>query len=350
MQFETPISVVVPLFNSGSCLQETLDAFCSIDYLKSKIEILLAYFPSNDSTLEIITTFRNRHGSEYSRINILECQKRGLSFGRNLGIRNSRSGYIYFMDDDTPPSKEAFKHALTIFEKDEKVGAVCFPYVHPQPNILERATWVLRFDGRIVQTKTFGGGAVMIRKKVLDEIKLFNEKLGYPYSSHDDLELAARMKRNGYCIIIDGTSTLIHLPKKREDAQTGNGKLSSVTKQWKYYFSDGADSYHEVLRAAPISWTLELALYFSLPLPFIILLTLQCYITGSLYFVILLAISVFHWRAFSLDKLSLVLILLSGRVLRSYGYVARAIWRLFGRRERLKDLAQEDRSFGTSKS
>lgn len=311
--------------------------------------MIFAYYPSNDSTLEIINTFRNRHGSEYFSISILECQKRGLSYGRNFGIRNCRADYVYFMDDDTPPSKEAFKHALAIFEKDAKVGAVCFPYVHPQPSMFEKATWILRFEGRIVQTKTFGGGAVMMRKRILDEINLFNEKLGYPYSTHEDLELAARVKRKGYSIIMDGTTILIHLPKKREDAQTENRKLSSVTKRLKCYFSDGADSYHEVLRAAPISWTLELALYFLLPLPFIISLALQYYLIGSLYFVILLAISTFHWKALSLSKLSLVLTVLSGRILRSYGYVARAIWRLFRRRERLKDPAQEDRSFGTNK-
>jgi GT2 family glycosyltransferase len=331
MSSENLISVVMPLFYSGSCLQKTLEAFCSINYPKSRIEIIFSYYPSKDSTLEIVEEFKSWHDGEYFGITILERQEQGVSYGRNLGIRNSGGNYIFLLDDDIALCSETFKHALNILERAPEVAVACFPYASSRPSIFEH-TSVFRFEGRVTHTKTFGTGCAMIRKKVLDEVGLLNERLGYPYSIHEDLELAARVKKAGYDIIIDGTLIQTHLAKKREYTQVGNihdsraSGLRYVVKHWKLYFTTSADSYHAVLLSAPTAWSLELAMYFFLPLLFIISVTMGYYQIGLLYVMLVLASAMFYWRIFNLRKLFSVFIVIANRIARSYGYITRMIW------------------------
>ena len=330
MPKENLISVVMPLFYSGGCLQKTLKALYNVDYPKCRIEIIFSYYPSEDSTLEIIEGFKRRHYREYFGVKILERQEQGVSYGRNLGIMSSRGNYIFLIDDDIALCSEVFEHALNILETKPEVAVVCFPYTSLQPSIFEYAT-IFRFEGRITSTKTFGTGCSMIRKRVLDEVGLLNERLGYPYSIHEDLELAARIKKAGYDIIIDGTLIQTHLPKKKTYTLTKNthnfGTSASryIVNHLKFYFTTGVDSYHSVLLSAPKIWGLELLMYFFLPIPFIILVTMRYYHIGLLYILFLFTSIIFYWRAFNLRKLSSAFVVLTGRITRSYGYLIRRI-------------------------
>lgn len=334
MPSEILVSVVVPLFYSGSCLQETLEAFYNIDYPKSRIEVIFTYYPSKDSTLEIVRSFITQYNREYCNIAVLDRQERGVSYGRNLGIRNSGGNYIFLLDDDTALCSMTFKNALDILEKEPEAAVACFPVAPSRPNLFEQAH-IFRFEGRVTHTKTFNTGCVMIRKRVLDEIGLFDEKLGYPYFIHEDLELAARVKKAGYNIVIDGTLIQIHLAKRDralEYAQTENEHGSRVS-GWrrasthcKAYFTTGADSYREVLHSAPADWSLEVMMYFFFPLLFILSIGMRYYQIGLLYIVLVLAFVMLYWRAFNLRKLELALIVLVGRIARSYGYITRVFW------------------------
>ena len=115
MPSENLISVVMPLFYSGSCLQKVLEALYDIDYPKPRIETIFPYYPSKDSTLETIREFRSHHDGEYFGITILECQERGLNYARNLGIRNSRGNYIFFLDDDVALCNETLHACIYQF-------------------------------------------------------------------------------------------------------------------------------------------------------------------------------------------------------------------------------------------
>lgn len=329
MSQEKLISVVMPVFYSGSCLHETLEAFCNINYPKCRIEVIFSYYSSKDSTLDVIKEFKHRYERDYFDIKILESQQQGVSCGRNLGIRNSYGNYIFLTDDDIALHDETFEHALNILERRSKAAAVTFPYAPLRPGIIKRAT-IFYYEGRVTGTRTVATGCTMIRKSVLDEVGLFNEKMGYPYSVNEDLELAARVKKAGYDIIMDGTLTQIHLPKKRVQRRiymrTGS-EFGCALNLLKAYFSDFADSYHLVLLSAPASWRLELAMYFLLPIPLITSAIMCSYPVELLYISFVLSSMILCWRVFNLRKLPLAFILLTGRTAKSYGYVTRMLAR-----------------------
>lgn len=334
MSSEKLISVVMPLFYSASCLDKTLEALFAVNYPKEHIELVFSYFPSDDSTLEIVQTFQQLHEKEYFNIKILERHDRGVSFGRNLGIKNCSGNYIFLLDDDIALLSETFNSALKIFESTEGVAVVCFAYALLNTGILDYASF-FRFEGKISKTQTFGTGCAMLTKRVFDEVGLFDEQLGYPYSIHEDLEIAARIKKAGYDIVINGQLTQTHLPKKRyqpssEPTPSSNLKLTNyLFKRTKFYFTNGADSYHSVLASAPQTWRLELAMYFFLPLFFVIFSVLGYYLTAVFYALGLCLLTTIYWRAFNFKKFIALILMVTNRILRSYGYVFRRVSQKF---------------------
>jgi glycosyltransferase involved in cell wall biosynthesis len=299
------------------------------DYPKKKIEIVFSYYPSEDHTQKIVEEFKLQHKEEYFDIKVLECRERGLSYGRNLAIQNSSAEYIFLLDDDVAIHRHTFKHAINILASETKVAVVAFPYARPRPNMFERAL-IFRFAGKVLKAETFPIGCSIVRRKVFHEVGLFNKRLGYPHSVHEELELAARIRKKGYIILVDGRLMQKHLPKKRTyptflDCASRLQLLRCAINQLRNYFTRYADSYHLVLSSAPMKWKLELIAYFLIPLPFFIVMLLNFYL-GIVYLLGLATSLIIHYRAFKPSFIHLPFIVLLGRVARSYGYVTRRIF------------------------
>lgn len=333
MEDKPLISVVMPLYQSGSVLKETLQALYNVDYPKKKIEIIFSYYPSDDNTLNILEEFKRKHSNEYFDIKVLICKERGVSYARNIAIKESNGEYIFILDDDVAIHKDTFKRALDILAKEQDVAVVSFPYVLEKPSILEKAH-LLTVKGKVRETRTFGGCA-MVRRKVFNEIGLYNERLGPPYDAHEDLELSARINKL-YKIITDGTIIQIHLPKKRYNSQdriTSSPSLNEALRYLKFYFTIGADTYELVLSSAPITWKIEMVIYFLIPLLFVVFVSWH-FLLGLIYLAILLIIIFTYYDVSNMYEAFLSIVLLLGRIIKSYGYFTRKLFRT------LKDLVK----------
>lgn len=327
----------MPLYWSGIVLRKTLQALYNVDYPKNKIEIIFSYYPSADNTLNIIREFKQNYSKEYFNIKILISKKRGVSYQRNIAIKESKGEYIFILDDDVAIHKDTFKHALDIFAKNPKVGVVSFLCIPENPRIFERAL-LLKFKNKIRKSRTFGGCA-MVKREVFDKIGLYNERLGYPYGPHEDLELSARINKF-YDIVVDGTIIQVHLPKKRYDSLGNelkpiNSLFRRILNQVKFYFTSGADSYELVLASAPLAWKAELVTYFLIPLLFIVLIIWN-YLWGLVYLAIILAVILIYYRVKNLYDAFLATIRVLGRIARSYGYFTRKLLKLLGKLARHK--------------
>ena len=241
------ISVVIPVYRTGEVLRKTLDALLNVDYPKEKIEIIFSYYPDPDDSLtpNIIKEFRRRNRNKYFGIKVLKREKQGTSYGRNLGIKNSNGDYIFVLDDDIIIHRDTFKHALKLFE-DPEVAMVNFMCLSPKPSIVEEIE-VIPYKVRIAR---YGGakGCAMIRKRVLDEVGLYDERLGPPYGSHEDYELGLRISKR-YKVLIDGTLTQIHLGSKKRKIDSAESRcfINSAKGRLKYYFTRGAETFHIIL-------------------------------------------------------------------------------------------------------
>ncbi|MGL5785311.1 MAG: glycosyltransferase [Bacteroidales bacterium] len=97
------ISVIIPVFNTGSYLSETLNSI--INQTIREIEIIIINDGSTDNSGEIIEQYRNSD----TRIISVRQDNAGQATARNHGMALASGEYIYFMDSDDMLNPEALE-------------------------------------------------------------------------------------------------------------------------------------------------------------------------------------------------------------------------------------------------
>jgi succinoglycan biosynthesis protein ExoO len=87
------VSVIIPVYNSEKYIAQALESVFNQSY--SNLEVILIDDASQDSTVEISHSFHD------PRLRIFENeQNRGVSYGRNFGIRQAQGKWIALLDSD----------------------------------------------------------------------------------------------------------------------------------------------------------------------------------------------------------------------------------------------------------
>jgi glycosyltransferase involved in cell wall biosynthesis len=111
------ITVIIPLFNSGKGLINTLDTVVMQTY--QPIEVLLIDDGSTDNTPHLAVEFANAHGNV-----IYYCKKNGgVGAARNYGISKAKGSYIALCDHDDLWCKSKLEKQIKLFSSPS-VGLV----------------------------------------------------------------------------------------------------------------------------------------------------------------------------------------------------------------------------------
>ena len=94
----TKISVIVPTYNARDYLMNAVNSVINQDFGFENIELILIDDNSSDGTKEVL----KKLSEEYENIKtiFLEENSGSPSKPRNIGIRNAKSKYIMFLDND----------------------------------------------------------------------------------------------------------------------------------------------------------------------------------------------------------------------------------------------------------
>jgi len=93
-QDEVLVDIILPNYNKGEFLEETINSVILQTYKNWKLYIIDDC--SKDNSIEIINKFSNLKNITVIKLN----KNKGPAFCRNYAIRNSRSKYISFIDSD----------------------------------------------------------------------------------------------------------------------------------------------------------------------------------------------------------------------------------------------------------
>ena len=106
------LSVIIPVYNSQKYLVECLSSVCNYSY--QDIEVIIIDDYSTDKSLCISQNFLKK----FNFIKIFALKKnRGVSYCRNLGIKNAKGDYICFIDSDDKLIKNGIKIILNQLEE-----------------------------------------------------------------------------------------------------------------------------------------------------------------------------------------------------------------------------------------
>jgi glycosyltransferase involved in cell wall biosynthesis len=118
MENKNNYSIVIPAFNSGNFIKETLShLFAAVSTITSINEIIIINDGSDDDTWLKINDYKNTHSG--ISLKIINLSK---NFGQQnatfCGILNSINNYILTLDDDYLYNSEEIKNLITTFEDD----------------------------------------------------------------------------------------------------------------------------------------------------------------------------------------------------------------------------------------
>lgn len=184
------VSVIIPTYNRAEMLKEAIESALMQTYLA--IELIVVDDGSSDNTHKIIEVFKDR-------IKRICIQNSGVSHARNVGIKASKGEFIAFLDSDDLWLKDKVQVQIDYFKshssecicQTEEIWIRNGKRVNPK-NIHKK------YSGQIfekcIPLCIVSPSAVMIRRKVFEDIGCFDEKM--PACEDYDLWLRSSLKYN----------------------------------------------------------------------------------------------------------------------------------------------------------
>ena len=181
------ISVVIPCYNQGKYLEETVKSALASSY--RPLEIILVNDGSTDNSLEIA----NKLEANHPEIQVIDQPNGGVAKARNTGIAHAKGKYVLPLDGDDLISDNYIKEAIETLESNPKVKVVYCQAV--KFNEQTQKPWKLKpFSRRQLAKDNMIFVAAVFRKSDCEAVGGFSEdmKMG-----REDWEFWIKMLKNG---------------------------------------------------------------------------------------------------------------------------------------------------------
>ena len=186
------VSIVIPAYNEESCIAQTLERVCAMEY--PDFEVIVVNNASTDSTSEIVKKFPVR---------LVHEDRKGLLFARECGRLAATGEIIANIDADCLPKKNWISNNVTPFS-NPNIVAVSGPYDYFDGSkffrfmslLIQKTIYV--FMSKILNK--FNQGGVLIGGNNLIRASVLNELGGYDTSIlfyGEDTNTAKRISRKG---------------------------------------------------------------------------------------------------------------------------------------------------------
>lgn len=196
------ITIALITFNKKSTIRQTLRSLSSLDYPRSRYEIIAVDGGSRDGTIEILRDYG---------VSIIEQPGKNRGVARNTAVQHSKGDIIAFIDADCLATTSWLKDHVSIHE-DQKVlvagGSVLLGgdyslsariyhetyFAAQSPALPRRITWDLATCNVSFKRTTFW------------EVGLFPE-----INRGEDALLCWQVLGNGYIVLFDPIPRVVHL-------------------------------------------------------------------------------------------------------------------------------------------
>jgi glycosyltransferase involved in cell wall biosynthesis len=188
------VSIIIPCYNHGKFLPETIDSLKNID--TQKVEVIIINDGSTD--IETIKVLEDLEKKGYYVINKMN---EGLGAARNTGIKESKGKYILPLDSDNRIEIEYITKALSIFKSDSNIDIVYSDkYLF---GILQGEDKLPDFNLQKMMLENYIDACAFFKKELWEKLEGFDEKM--PYMGYEDWDFWLRSSFAG--------ANFYHIPK-----------------------------------------------------------------------------------------------------------------------------------------
>lgn len=109
------LSVVVPFYNMGAYIEETIRSLVAVDYTPNEI-IIINDGSTEKSSLEVLNRYRS-----LPNIKVIDTPNRGLAQARNHGAEAAGGEFLAFLDADDKVDQTYYSKAIRVLQAYENV-------------------------------------------------------------------------------------------------------------------------------------------------------------------------------------------------------------------------------------
>ena len=122
------VSVIIPVYNTSKWLDRCLE---SVRRQRLRdLEILCVDDGSRDDSAERLAALARQDG----RIRVLHQRNKGLSEARNIGLRETSTGLVYFLDSDDFIHEQLLELTVAALEKNPRAAFALVDYLKVEPD------------------------------------------------------------------------------------------------------------------------------------------------------------------------------------------------------------------------
>ncbi len=196
------VSIVIPLYNSASTINKTIEACLKQELPGIDVEIIVIDDGSTDGGAEVAERFP---------VKVIRQPNSGPAAARNKGWKAANGGIVFFTDSDCIPRKDWIAKLMEGYESAEVGGAGGTYDIMNKNNFLASSIHeeiVIRHRKQPKTVNYLGAFNLSYRKAVLEEVGGFNED--YKRASGEDNDLAYRVTKRGYKLSFVKDSAVAH--------------------------------------------------------------------------------------------------------------------------------------------
>ena len=223
----TKVSVIIPVYNGEQFVSRAIQS--ALNQIIKPFEVIVINDGSKDGTADKLAEFGNN-------INVITIPNGGVANARNIGITASTGEAIAFLDADDVWYEDKLKAQLDVFVRYPEVGFCCcdFTFIaNGSDSVRKHFSRIKNTDDiifdkplkasalEILITENFVGTCsnVMVRRKVLDQVGLFNIN----YKQSEDYDLWLRLALVTQFVLMSA----VLLEKKTHDTNLTNNFLET---------------------------------------------------------------------------------------------------------------------------
>ncbi len=225
MKAQPLVSIITINYNESQVTLDMLESLKDTHY--SNVEVIVVDNASPNDNPDVIK-------EKFPDVTLIKSEKNlGFAGGNNLGVKQARGAYLFFINNDTIVPEGCIGPLVATLENNTAIGMVS-PKIkfHWDSSLIQYAGytpmnhWTIRNnsigyhekdDGRFDkegQTNSIHGAAMMVPRRVVEKVGMMTEVYFLYYEEHD---WAERIKRAGYQVYYQPKSYILH----KESLSTG---------------------------------------------------------------------------------------------------------------------------------
>jgi len=165
------VSVIIPTHNRAEFLRSAITSVLNQTF--QDFEIVIVDDASKDHTREVVANFND------TRIKVIHNQvSKGDAGARNVGIMNSKSEYIAFLDDDDEWLPEKLKIQTCLLDDSHlEVGGICTAYFTIEKRCGQILSTVNPKMIDLSKGNPIATSSILLRRECFEKCGLFDESM-----------------------------------------------------------------------------------------------------------------------------------------------------------------------------